>query len=60
MYIRERLNTESAATETVYVHIVLYFPSSNTVFGTPPPPQMVYLHSTDCCYLLGLINHTME
>jgi hypothetical protein len=36
---------------TVYVNIVLYFPSSNTVFWNTP--QMVYLRSIDCCYFLG-------
>ncbi len=43
---------------TVYVHIFLYFSSINTVFWNIP--QMVHLHSTDCCYFLGLINHIME
>jgi hypothetical protein len=38
--------------ETVYVNIVLYFSSSNTVLWNIPP-EMSYPHSTDCCYFLG-------
>jgi hypothetical protein len=43
---------------TVYVDIVFYFSSSITVSRNTP--QMVYPRRIDCCYLLGLINHTME
>ncbi len=35
----------------VYIHVVLCFSSRNTVSWSTP--QMVYPHSTDCCYLLG-------
>ncbi len=45
---------------TVYVNIILYFSSSNIVSWNTPPPIGLYPHSTDCCYFLGLINHTME
>ncbi len=49
---REQPNLEPMATgQITYVHIVLYFSSSNTVFWNIP--QMVYLHSTDCFALWG-------
>ncbi len=40
---------------------ILFFVSHPLIlsFRTPPLP-MVYPHSTDCCYFLGLIDRTME
>jgi hypothetical protein len=43
---------------TVYVHIVLYFSSINTVYWNTS--RKVYPCSIDWCYYIGLINHTME
>jgi hypothetical protein len=41
--------SETGGYRTAYGHIVLYFSSINTVFWNIP--QLVYLNSTDFCYI---------